>query len=234
MARTYTRSELRTRIRQLADMESSRLVADAELNDWLDTALAEFYELLYQSGIAYAEKSKDIVTTGGDSYTLPADFLGFLKLEYRVTTSPLRYCPLRAVSILEDHKLTGDGQQAVGYRLVNNTVQLYPTPPEGQLYRLRYVPIFAKLTADSGNGGIVEGYNGWEQLPVIDCVIKCLLKEESDAAPWFAERERLRERIREAAEDRSLTDGGRIVDVSSDYDMDPTDLDYRRRVPGWW
>lgn len=233
MARTYTRTEIRTRIRQFADMVNSRLVDDTtELNVWIDVANADYHEILCKSGLSYLETDTGATATvaGTAAYNLPSDFLGILKLEWRSsTTEPWR--ALHAVSILEDHRFGTDNAEPLGYREVGSTFVLYPTPVAG-FYRLRYVPMCAKLTADSGAGGTIEGYNGWEQYVVIQCVVWCLEKEESfeAAARWEQKLEMLKARITAAAELRDATGGGHIVDVYNDIEVDPADVwPYRRR-----
>ncbi len=224
MARTYTRSALRTRIRQLADQVNSRFIDDDELNDWIDVANAEFHEFLYQSGLSYVETDVTASTVAGTSaYNVPADFLGVLKLEWRPSSSePWRR--LLAVNPMEDHRYGIENAEPVGFRTVNGTLVLYP-PPVAGTYRLRYVPGATKLASDAAT---IDGVNGWEQLVVVDCVIKCLLKEESDASSWINERNELRARIKSAAEDRLISDGMRIIDVGERSEGDPADLPRRR------
>lgn len=230
MARTYTRAQIRTRAKQLADMTYKRKPTDDEWNDLIDVYNAEFHELLYQSGLAYKQAETTIATTGVAAYNLPAGFLGLLKLEYQIDSSPTRYTRLSPVHVLEDHMFSATGSEAVAYQLVNDTVVLYPTPPSGQTYRLRYVPMATKLTADSDT---IDGINGWEQIIAVNCAIDALVQEESDPSALIMRKNELEVRIRQASQDRLIADGGRIADVRNDLgDNDPADLP-RRRV-SWW
>jgi hypothetical protein len=48
----------------------------------------------------------------------------------------------------------------------------------------------------------LDGYDGWEELPVLDTVIKCRLKSEEDPGAEIALREKMRERLRMASANR--------------------------------
>jgi hypothetical protein len=230
MARTYTRAEIRTRARRLADQVNSRLFEDTEIDVLIDAANAAYHQILFESGLSYLETDTGATATaaGTAAYNLPSDFLGLLKLEWRASASePWRL--LRPVGITEDHRFGVQNAEPIGYRLVGSTLVLYPTPVAGY-YRLRYVPTCAKLANDAAT---IDGYNGWEEFVVWSVVAELVSTEESDPTFAIQEREAIRERIRKAAEIRSATDGAHVMNVYHMDEVDPADIWPYRRDRGW-
>ena len=80
MARTATLTQMRTRIRQLANVEGDTNITDAELTDLVNRHLAEVYDILVAAGPAdYYAASRDVTTSRGViAYALDADFLALV------------------------------------------------------------------------------------------------------------------------------------------------------------
>jgi hypothetical protein len=63
------------------------------------------------------------------------------------------------------------------------------------------------------DGDIVETFNGFENLLIVDVAIKMLLKEESDPSMLMLERERLTAALNQMRIDRDINNGERIEEV---------------------
>ena len=226
MSRSYTRAEIRARALDLADMTNSRHPDTDRLNDQIDVANGHFRELLAETGFAYQQGDTTTTLTAGDSeYDLPADFLSLLKVEYRITTTD-RWRKLHPVATLEDHRYGIDNAECLGYQVVGDTIKVFPPPSGSHYLRIRYVPRAAKLTGDSDT---IDGFNGWEEMIVLECVIYLLSKADRDVTTFRDRYAELEQRVRQAAEQRNATEGNRIVNVYDDEEYaDPADLPRRR------
>ncbi len=65
--------DLRTRTRQRADMVYSQFVSDAELNNYLNDALKELYDLLIQANVDYYQETLNF-TIAAASLPIPFQY----------------------------------------------------------------------------------------------------------------------------------------------------------------
>lgn len=238
MARTFTLAQLRDRVRELIDAEQMRAVSDLELNKRLSNAYAKYYARLAQSGLGYPpETTATLVSTGTDTYPLPADHFATLRIDYQL--SPQWWDPLDLIDIRDIHRVQWQGSsQAFWYRLSGQNLQFLPTPAAGGTYRHIYAPAPADLTSDAQT---VDGVTGWEDAVVLDAAIRCAMKWEGDVAGLVKERDDIDTQINEQIDLRSAqTAKGfrqqrlkRFHDLDAAYDpvrapLDPADWPY------WW
>lgn len=223
MPRLFTLAQLRQRLRELTDTETSRHFTDTELNSRLSASYAKYHAKLVRAGLGYfTEVPVQFTSAGGANITLPADFFAFLRVDYQLNVET--WDPLEEVPIQEIHRYLPSAARAFGYRLTGPlALTFYPTPPSGQVYRYIYIQNAADLTTD---GQTVDGVAGWEEAILFDAALKALMKEnEGDAPPLIvAERNALDARIDEEAEMRNLATNRRVARVRSDRpDRDPAD-----------
>lgn len=212
MARSFTLSQLRTKVRQRADIESSSFVSDSELNGYISASYAALLTRLARSGIAYFQASQTIsATAGDDTYAVPADYMSTVGVDWQQASG--KYVSLRRIMPKEHNDFPEPSHPVVGYSIINNEVTLFPVPSLAGTYRHRYVPAPDDLTAD---GDVVDGVAGWEEWIVNDAAMKCLAKEESDTS--FLERQNaaLEDQIDRAAADLYTVDTPRIQDFDDD------------------
>lgn len=222
MARSFTLAQLRTKVRERADIENSTFIDDTELNGYISASYARLHELLVQSGIAYFESEQTITTVAGTaSYALPAAYYATIGVDFQRSTG--QYLPLRRIMVQERNMFPASAaDRSFAYRIVGSNVVLYPTPSAVQTYRHLYVPIATNLSAD---GDTVDGIAGWEELIINDAARKCLAKEESDTSAIEREIARDEARIENARLSRYLADTHRIARVNeSDLLSDPDSL----------
>ena len=76
MARIRTLAELRSEVRQRADMENSQFVTDAEINRYVNESISELYDLIIENaGQEYFLVTHTFPTVPNqDTYFLPSDF----------------------------------------------------------------------------------------------------------------------------------------------------------------
>lgn len=221
MASNKTLSEIRTRVRQRADMEASTdFMPDSEINTYINSAYKELYAMLDQHGMMHTETLQTITADGSTYYALPSDYyatLGVWKDEGNYSR------PLKVYGF-KDRPFTGPSVtgEAYAYRVTNEYIELYPRPSSGTYYH-SYHPVVTELSSDSDT---LNGVNGWEEFVVIDAAIKCLMKEESDTRALMMERERIVARIEMEAEQRNMGESLTITNRRKKVYDDPADI--------WW
>lgn len=65
----------------------------------------------------------------------------------------------------------------------------------------------------------LDGFDGWEELLVLDTVIKCKLKDEQDVTPEVTLKDRLQQRIKDAAANRDQGGPGVVSEIWDPYEM---------------
>lgn len=194
MARTVSRSTLRERVRQRADVVSDNHVSDAEINDLLNEGITEHWDLLVTAAPPdyYAASTTVSVVSGTSVYALPSDF-------YK----------LRAVQVLEG----GEEYRPVG-PIQDADIQRYRSPSTSATVRVRYIPAAYTLTSD---GSVFDGVNGWEELVVLHAAIDILQKRGQDPSFLMAKRDRFVQRMQMVSH-RDAGEPPRIRSASKRYD----------------
>lgn len=213
-----TLAEIRLAARQRADMVASQFVTDAEFDGYINSSLAELYDLMVSKyGDDYFVSTADITTTpSAERYDLPADFLKLLGVDLRLSGGDDGYISLRPFTFAERNRYaTANAQTWIGvtnlrYRLSANKLWITPTPQNGQQLRLWYVPRVVPLVNDSD---VSDGYSGWLEYVVVDAAIKAMQKEESDVSVLLAQKGALIRRIESAAENRDAGNPATVADV---------------------
>lgn len=191
MARTRTLAELRTEVRQRADMENSSHVGETELTRYINQSAARLYGRLVEKyeGDFIAGASLSTVA-GTETYTINAAFYKLAAIPPVATVNGAqrrltRWNP-NDYARLSDTAYRGS---PVYYRLtVSDKISILPIPDAVYTILVPYIPAF---TAMSGDSDTFDGRNGWEEWVVIDAAIKCLMKEEGNVQGLVSEREML-------------------------------------------
>ncbi len=232
MARTRTLAQLRTEALQIADMENSSFVGTAlggEVDRYLNEGISELYDLIVESaGQEWFLLSSTLnIVSGTQTYALPSDMY-ILKGMDLDTTAGGTPVPLRPYMFDERHlnNIAGWGTtrgwayDLVRYRTygeVNATTGAYtprvrftPEPTGSHTVTVWYIPHAPVLDADTD---VWDGFNGWEEYPVIYAGIRMLEKEESDATHLHVRLERLKQRIQSLAGARDQGYPERVQDL---------------------
>jgi len=222
MATTMTLAQLRTAIRQRADMESTQFITDVELNSYINQSYFELYDILVQKygSDYYVAPPYQFVTDGTTQlYPLPTSpgFYKLLGVDLSLNGSPNSFITLKPFNFSARNKNIAPNVQSfygfgnIQYRLNGNKLWFNLVPAGGQTVQLWYVPTLTTLSADADTA---DGISGWTEYIIVDCVIKCLQKEESDVIVPVTQKAALLKRIESAAENRDAGSPATVGDTS--------------------
>ncbi len=222
MAAPQTLDDMRTRVRELANMETqaaSGFVTDDELRRRLNEALKGVYDLLIEArGQEYYIVSTAIpLASGTASYALPADFYQGAGI---VVSDGSNYHQMATWEMQELATLYTITAQTSGsiynlrYRYQGSNVVFYPIPGAAWTVGLHYIPAMTELVLGADT---FDGVNGWEQWAVLTAAIDILNKEESDTSALMVERSMVEARIRKLAGSKDAGRASRITDVRGDW-----------------
>ena len=223
---TLTLSEIRQRCRERADMESSQFVTDDELNFYINKSVAELHDILVQSyGEDYYVKNVTFQTVSQqEAYSLSSiitddDFYKLRALDAKLNGDD--WFTLQKFNFNERNRFQHFGVwdilgiTNVRYRIVGNELRFVPLPDSAVDVRVWYIPRAVTLSDDSDT---YDDFNGWIEYVIIDCGIKMLNKEESDVSVLLAEKQLLKRRIEEAANNRDVDQPESVEDVYTEND----------------
>lgn len=231
MAAPQTLDDMRTRVRELANMETqaaSGFVTDAELGRRLNEALKGLYDMLVEArGQEYYVKDTTFnLSPGINDYDLPADFYEGASVvasngswSYQLRTWEMQ--ELAAMKSLSAQ--TSGAIYSLRYRykgpdipagINDNRITFYPTPSTAFTITVWYIPAMTELVLGTDT---FNGVNGWEQWAVLTAAIDILNKEESDTAALMTERAMVEARIRKLAGNQDAGRASRITDVRGDW-----------------
>lgn len=233
MSTTMQLVDLRTAVRQRADMEGSQFISDQELNSYINQSYFELYDLLVSCfGDNYFVAPPVTFTADGasDQFALPEGTLygsapALLKL-----LGVDRKCDATSFQTLKPFNFTERNNQNVlypniwnpKYRLNGSQIWFTPRLHAGTQIQLWYVPRLQTLVNDSD---LADGISGWTEYVIVDAAIKCMAKEESDPSVFMAQKQALIQRIQSAAENRDASGVQTVGDV---YEQSGCD------IPHWW
>jgi hypothetical protein len=204
---------LRTAVRRRADLENNLFVADAELNDYINRAIADLWDLLQQvNGDMRLEREAPFTTAANQrTYALPADFQFVTGVFWDTGGGQLsRMEQYMGTESQDDWIATGWTYFGrVMYRLQAGNIRFVPIPSGTYTVTLKYTPNATILVADSDT---VDSVNYWDDFVIWSAVATALAKQETDPGYAVSERERVKHRILLAAE-RSMDGPQRIQDV---------------------
>lgn len=214
MARTETLANLRTEVRNRGEIRSV-YVSDSELNTYINQSIAELYDLLCSMSPDFYLTTSDIsVVANTDSYALPATFYRLRAIAYVRTSTDI--ISLKRMMLNERFgwpPTVGSGPETTRYRVTGSNVIFAPIPQWTGTVRLYFIAAPTKLSAD---GDTFDGISGWEEYVVVDALMKCWVKEESDISPLMAQKAALKARIESMAYDRDEGQTDYVRDVEDE------------------
>lgn len=214
-----TLSELRTAIRQRADIVNSQFITDSELTSYINQSYFELYDLLVQKyGDDYFVKIPPYsFSTDGTNhfFNLPSDFYKLLGVDLALSNTGDSFVSIWGFQFGDRNRYAVPNFQSfygvtnLRCRLANNSLWLTPTPASGQTIQVWYVPRLTTLSADNDTA---DGISGWTEYIIVDGVIKCKAKEESDVQIEMMQKQALIQRIESAAENRNASAPQTVLD----------------------
>lgn len=214
---SWTLAQLKTKVRERADMVYSQFVSDSELQGYISASYSDYYDQIvkvYADQLVSDPVSFTIVS--GNTYTLDTNFYKLVGLDFQDGTD---WREVRSFDFNERNSNNHDFGRGyyhpiLKYRLIGNKLRFIPIDQATGTYRYWYIPLYTPLLLDADT---MDGYNGWEEYIVIDAAIKCLLKEETSVKELLMLREEWRTKIAESAQNRDAGQSQRIIDVQG-YD----------------
>lgn len=174
---TATRTVLRERARQRADMVGSDFVTDAELDVYLTTAYAKMVDIILREGAQ--ERLLVSATLTSPTYTLPTGFYRAAGVD--VSLGGGAYQELKHFNWQDRNKYTDTTYPR--WRVVGSLLTFSPSTATPTV-RLWYIADASVL--GDGTGGTVTGYDvysGWDEYIVLDAALQCIIKEDRDPNP---------------------------------------------------
>lgn len=221
MSTTMTLSQLRTAVRQRADMENTTFVSDSELDSYINQSYFELYDLLITLYEDYYVNAPYIFQTDGvtQQYPLPSDFYKLIGVDLGLTGNNNAWVTIRKFDFISRNRYvypqlanTYLGVFNLRYRLVGNTLMFIPVPSGAQYIRMWYIPRLTTLVAPTDT---CDGISGWTEYIICDAAIKCLQKEESDCSLLMAQKAALLKRIEDSGMNRDAGQPDSISNVRS-------------------
>lgn len=207
-------------------MVNSGFISNDALNARILRSCRYVYNLLVEKNEDYytpTDPTSLVVPSGSSSISLGSDFLKLRGVD-RQLDSGGGWSPVRRYQFQERGRFTGYPQTRylvpVYYRLLGNNLKFLPEENAPGNYRAWIIPQFVDFPDDTTDYFDAQGY---EELAIIDCAIKCLNKEESSVRDLQARKAEILNDINRQAQVRDYGEGDRIVDVLSSIDPEMGD-----------
>ena len=211
MARTRTLAEMRTDIRNRGDYANSAVFTDPILTDFINSAIAEAYELIASASESYYVTSATVTTTAGQDYVaLPSTVFKVSRVDLLIGGTYVKQRKFDLHSFVDDADLT----EQYMYRVQGANLYLMPTPTVStDTLKVWYTPYATKLAAD---GDTFDGVNGFEELVIQLALYRCDQRDRRPTGERLQEIARLMERVRKNAEGRDSSEPFYLPDHGGD------------------
>lgn len=212
---TSNRVTLRTRAKQIADLENSNYIIDDEWNYYINNSASELFDIIVHGDSLTLQTVFDqSVTAGTNIYNLPADFAKLIAVYWMDTdkpTFPLRKASMHEFGYQQGFEIALVTGRPYAYNILSNQLWLYPLPNMAGKVRIIYYPDFAPLTSDLSTFGWPI-LNGWEEFIVVSAAIMALTKEESDTTALQLRKTELKDRIKRSVATKDQFEGMSVRD----------------------
>lgn len=224
MPSTVTLQYLRDQSRAAADQQNSGFVGSNELDDLINSACQELYDILVSRFEDYylEDPVSFTITSPATTTALPDDFYKLRGVDLQNAGgqwAPLKPFMFEERNLLENPIIyTPTGLAQGMYRVRKNKLQVLGTGDSPIVGRLWYIPAFTRLVAAADE---FDGVNGWERYVIVTVAIAMKGKEESDTSTLEAEKLRLFDRINNLANNRDEGNPQRVQDVTAPLGWGP-------------
>lgn len=211
-------TNLRSRVRELADMQNSQFVTDAatSLDAFINASLQRLHARLatkLRESYTYASSSFTTAAAGisNTSYTLPSAFFYLLGVDLYIDG---KYTALRPYSFAERNTLRNATTDTLKpkYRLLGTKINILPLQADGIPGTIHYIPELTPLVNGADTVVLPAGFEEWA---VCDAAIQTYIKEESAPDYILQRRREIEAEIDEVAAQRDSGMPSQIVDVEA-------------------
>lgn len=188
---------------------------DPEVVDYINEEYPRIYALYSKAYPELFRTEVDVTSTGVATYTLPLDYFETIGVDWKQSaTSTFR---LRRLMESERNRYSGvTSGPARAYRVLGNTLALFPTPRTGDVYRHIYIPT-APIYAGGDN---IDGILGHEKLLELAIALRVLAgKDEVDFSQTFTLYAECKKEVEEEAAMR-VAEAVYPTDECDEYDRD--------------
>lgn len=201
-------SELRERVRERSDMQSTQFISDSELTGYINSSYAELYDILVSRFEDYYTVEYPFSIANGSSAALPEDFYKLAGLDFSnsgdwVTVPKFNFAERNSIP----YQSFGLARR---YRLIQDNIVIKPDERGPGDYRMWYVPRFVPLVNDSDDMNNVLDF---EEYVIVDAAIKCVVKEESDPQALMIAKQALLARVQSMSANRDEGEPETIADI---------------------
>lgn len=222
MPRRYTMTDLVLRAQRRVDQVNDGFISRDEWCAFISEAYGELYMIPVEAGLEYFEYRTQLTTDGSNVLAEMPDHLGTVVFARVVPgTNPVRYRKLHALQAEERvHRSGVSGSCATAYAMVDDEIYLYPTPPAGDLYEMRYCPQPPELVEFNGELPIYVDVVTPDGLTFLlwSVAVLALAKSEQDPQLAMQQKEAARERFTTSVQMRRQESLRRMVDRDDDDD----------------
>jgi hypothetical protein len=200
---TIALSDIQEQVLQRCDMERSNFISDGEMLAMINASAAELMEFLQLSYGDDYYVTESFHEVSGSTLSLPSDHFKLLAIDVAVGDG---YRPLDRWNLNDRSSFSGSVPamaSGIRYRQINSNIRFLPETGLGtNVFRLWYVPRYESATSLDDTLPDLLHLQHWSEYIVVDCCIKVLTKEESDASVFMAQKNSLVERIKNASKQR--------------------------------
>jgi hypothetical protein len=213
---SITLAELKIQSRDRSDMAESEFVGDSELTSYINNSIAELHDILIGAYAEeyYMESEQFSAVDSQLDYALPEDFYKLRGVDVRINNDAWvtvkRFNFNRRNEDANNFAWNLLGVPYLEYRLVGSNIRFNRNPSAGSEFRIWYYPRAQTLSADSD---VFDDINGFAEYVIVDAAIKMMQKEESDVSVLMAQKEALKKRIQEMAQNRDANEPESVTDI---------------------
>lgn len=218
----YTLQNMITEVRNRGDFNNTQFVTDEELTSYINYSLKELHgHLINNWGGDYFLDSVDVQVPAGateSSGSLPADLLKVAGIDLAVSGKWITIQPFNfnERNLWQSLNLQGQATQLFTnyrYRIRNRKVVLTPSATGAVTLKVWYYPDAPQLNVLTDEISVNDALSGWLEYVIVDVVIKCKIKEETDFAPFMKQKADMLERIKTESQNRDAGSPQTAVDV---------------------
>ena len=219
MARTFTVSELITRVRERSNTERSNFVTDDEIIRYIDQGYTKLYDLIVSKFENYYISDYSFTTTGATQFfDLPNDFYKMVGLDQfqNFSGSGENALTVRPFNFNERNRYNNilfavTAAAFYRYLIQGSKIKILPAPDAGITFKMWYVPAPVKITTSAQT---IDGVSGWEEVVILTAAIQVMNKQELDSSALKREQLEAIDRVITMATERDAALPERVTDLS--------------------
>lgn len=216
---TKSLSDLITIVRNRGDARNSVRFPDSYLQQELQAAFAEGYELVVQQNEGFYDTTSNVTTSANVAFVaLPAGPPVCWIVRAIDRQEGPTWVPVPRIGVKDRNRFGTTTGKPVAHRLTSNGIDLYPTPDAVYTLRVTYTPAAPILDTTPR-----EYYNSWEEYTVYGALVRLYDGQGRDSMLWQRQLAQQADRIRRGADQRDAS-GPEYLNLRSGYDGESESL----------